>query len=926
MPSCPGCANFVPDGYRFCPTCGAPVPLDTTAQSAGRRPQPQPDETVLPTSSPRFPSLSTPAARATTDDGGHYTAGTLLAGRYRIVGLLGKGGMGEVYRADDLTLGQPVALKFISRDLANDAARLSTFLDEVRAARQVAHANVCRVYDIGETEDPSGGGPVRRFLTMEYVDGEDLATSLRRIGRFPEDKGLEIARQLCAGLAAVHERGLLHRDLKPANVMLDGRGRVRLTDFGLAGEAQPGSAGRAEVAGTPAYMAPELLRGEPATLRSDIYALGLVLYEVFTGKRAFEAGTVVELRQQQEQTRPARLSSTAGQIDAAIEETIFRCLDSHPAQRPGSAIAVAAALPGGDPLAAALAAGETPSPAMVAAAGENRGLTIRAAASLLGVFFVLFAAAIGLIAADGFTRHVPLDYPTDVLANKAEDLLRTFGYAQPPADRAHGFYWNTDYTQYVNRERKEADRWKPMRDGIEAGVLFWYRASDAPLVPENFSGASLANGRVSLSDPPPMRAGDRRVWLDTQGRLTRYEAVPPQLDSDAGPSTPDVDWDRLFVAAGLDPARFTSVPPQWVPLAGFDVRAAWTGSHAGRPDTALRVEAAAWRGRPVFFRVIGPWTRPERQRMAGATSGPTLTNVVGLTLLLLLVAGTAVLARYNAAHGRADTRGAMRLAVFVAALVFLGWMLSADHASLPAEIGLGIMGASVALFSGLTAWLLYVALEPFVRRRWPHTVITWNRLLAGRLRDGLFGRDLLIGSVLGLALAVLFFGHLALGRLLGPYDPEPLTPVLLPLMGTRLVASALVSLLYDSIMGTLTIFSLIFILLLVLRRTWAAAIVALAIVALQSLGGTIHPALAVAFRVSMVGAFIFVLFRYGLVAFAVGNFVLSTVGGGFPMTADLSQWYTGPSLVVFAGLAAAAVVGFRLSIGSQKLFGGALEP
>ncbi len=925
MPSCPACPNVVPDGSRFCPACGTSLDADATRAPVSERPGGG-DETRLPDPSSRVRVTTTPSRMASTDASGHYTAGTLLAGRYRIVGLLGKGGMGEVYRADDLTLGQPVALKFVPRDVSRDVLRLEHFLDEARAARQVAHGNVCRVYDVGETTDPSDPLASRRFLTMEYIDGEDLATSLRRIGRFPVDKGLEIARQLCAGLAAVHERGLLHRDLKPANVMLDGRGRVRLTDFGLAGEARPAAGADHVSAGTPAYMAPELLKGEPATVASDIYALGLVLYEVFTGTRAFDAGTVVELRQRQEHTRPSSLSSRVGRIDAAIEETIFRCLDPRPAQRPGSAIAVAAALPGGDPLAAALAAGETPSPAMVAAAGENLGLTVRAAVSLVGAYFVLFAAVIGLIAADGFTRHVPLDYPTDVLANKAEDLLRTFGYAQPPADRAHGFYWHTDYTQYVNRERKEADRWKPMRDGIEAGVLFWYRASDAPLVPENFSGASLANGRVSLSDPPPMRAGDRRVWLDTKGRLTRYEAVPPQLDADAGASTPGVDWDRLFVAAGLDRTRFTSVPPQWVPLAGFDVRAAWTGSHAGRPDTPLRIEAAAWRGRPVFFRVIGPWTRPERQRMAGATSGPTLANVVGLTLLLLLVAGTAGLARYNVAHARADTRGALRLAVFVAALVFLGWMLSADHASLPAEIGLGIMGASVALFSGLAAWLLYVALEPFVRRRWPHTVITWNRLLAGRFRDGLFGRDLLIGSVLGMALAVLFFSHLALGRLLGPYDPEPLTPVLLPLIGTRLVASALVSLLYDSIMGTLTIFSLIFILLLVLRRTWAAAAVALVIVALQSLGGTIHPALDVTFKVSMVGAFIFVLFRYGLVAFAVGNFVLSTVGGGFPMTADLAQWYTGPSLVVFAGLAAAAVVGFRLSIGSQKLFGGTFEP
>ena len=151
--------------------------------------------------------------------------GSILAGRYRLVALLGRGGMGEVYRADDLTLDQPVALKFLAESLTAGDERLHQFHNELRTARRVSHKNVCRLYDLGEADG-------RRFLTMEYVDGEDLASLLRRIGRLPEDKAIEIARQLCAGVAAAHERGVLHRDLKPANVMLDGEGNVRITDFG----------------------------------------------------------------------------------------------------------------------------------------------------------------------------------------------------------------------------------------------------------------------------------------------------------------------------------------------------------------------------------------------------------------------------------------------------------------------------------------------------------------------------------------------------------------------------------------------------------------------------------------------------------------------------------------------------------------------
>jgi serine/threonine-protein kinase len=277
----------------------------------------------------------------------HFPPGAVLAQRYRIVHLLGRGGMGEVYRADDLLLGQPVALKFLPVAATASASVLSRFRNEVRTARQVSHPNVCRVYDIGEAEGLT-------YLSMEYVDGEDLASLLRRIGKLPQDKGLEIGRQLCAGLGAAHDKGVVHRDLKPANIMLDGRGHVRITDFGIAGMAEKIRDVRS---GTPAYMSPEQLAGKEVTPRSDIYALGLVLHELLTGRRL--------------PLEPVDGGNT--ELDPAVARVIRRCLEPDPQMRLGSPLSVSAALPGGDPLAAALARGETPAPEVVA-----RNPTVRA--------------------------------------------------------------------------------------------------------------------------------------------------------------------------------------------------------------------------------------------------------------------------------------------------------------------------------------------------------------------------------------------------------------------------------------------------------------------------------------------------------------------------------------------------------------------
>ena len=337
MLKCSACSLEIPENSRFCLTCGTAVPANGTSAA-----------TVAATVA-MVASLST-----STFDEGRFVPGTLLAERYRILGRLGKGGMGEVFRANDLRLGQTVALKFLPEAMARNPGMLARFYNEVRVARQVTHPNVCRVYDIGEVE-------AQPFISMQFIDGEDLASLLLRIGRLPEDKAVEIARRLCAGLAAAHSQGVLHRDLKPANIMIDGRGQVLITDFGLAGIAE--EIRGAEIgSGTPAYMSPEQLAGREVTIKSDIYALGLVLYEMFTGRPAYKAETLAELIRLREESRPADISSVVRDLDPAIERVILRCLDAEPKNRPVSALAISAALPGGDPLAAALAAGETPRP------------------------------------------------------------------------------------------------------------------------------------------------------------------------------------------------------------------------------------------------------------------------------------------------------------------------------------------------------------------------------------------------------------------------------------------------------------------------------------------------------------------------------------------------------------------------------------
>jgi predicted Ser/Thr protein kinase len=877
---------------RFCPHCGAPAggPVLVTATIPSHR-------------------SGGDLSSSSSVDEGRFLPGTLLADRYRIIGPLGKGGMGEVYRATDIRLGQTVALKFLPEEAARDPGKLARFHNEVRIARQVTHPNVCRVYDIGEVE----GLP---FLSMEFVDGEDLASLLRRIGRLPQDKAIEIARKLCAGLSAAHSQGVLHRDLKPANIMIDGRGQVLITDFGLAGlEAE---LHHADIrSGTPAYMAPEQLSGKEVSVQSDLYSLGLVLYEIFTGKKAFEANTLAEMIRLREEGPPPSVSSLVREVDPAVERVILRCLDPEPRNRPPSALAISAALPGGDPLAAALAAGETPSPEMVAAAGATEGLHPAVALACLAAIAAGLFGIVWFFSREEYVGRMRMEIPPDALAVEAHKIVRQLGYSAPPADRAWGFDYASGYLQYVDSHKQGRPDWTKIAGGQPSPILFWYRQSPQPLETENFQGP----GEVSLSDPPPRISGMLSVMLDPAGRLIHLEAVPPQVEDQPAAARP-LDPAPLFAAAGLEFSRFQPAEPQWTPPAMADARAAWTGSFPSRPENPIRVEAAAWRGKPVYFQIIGPWTRPNRMQQAQPTGSERASRFLWTSLFVILVVAGSLLSWRNLRLGRGDRQGAFRIAALAFVLSLLAWIFGGHHVPWPGEADLFSNAAAAALLAGAQLWIAYIALEPFVRRRWPKTIITWTRALGGGLRDPLVGRDVLIGLLVGVGYDLVIAAALGVDMRLG--DAPDTNVQLSALTGFPKFASGYLSHVLQALTGALIFFLLFFLLRVLLRREWLAAFVFVALFAgIRGLSAE-HAAVQTPMYVLIYGFLVALLLRYGFLAVVVCIFA-TDLTIAFAFTLDFPAWYGTSSLLTVLSLIALALFAVRASTAGKPLFGTLLD-
>lgn len=858
------------------------------------------------------PAESPPVARIISSDSipaGGFTPGTILADRYRIIGLLGRGGMGEVYRADDLKLGQPVALKFLPPKFAEDAVRRERFFAEVRITRQLSHPNICRVYDIQEIDG-------RHFLSMEFIDGEDLASLIKRIGYLSIEKALEIARQLAAGLAAAHERGVLHRDLKPANIMLDGHGRVRITDFGLAiGAADETQA--AEIAGTPAYMAPEQLAGKGATVRSDIYSLGLVLYEIFTGKKAFTATPFAELREQKETHTPRAISELREGMDPVVERLIRRCMERDPSARPGSVSQLALALPGGDPLAAALAAGETPSPEMVAASGSKEGLRPALAWGLLALIVLGTFATIRICRQVSSYRNLAFEKSPEVLVERAREFLKKTGYRGKPADSAFGFVENTDFMRYIANYDRTPKRWETLD---AKAVLFWYRQSRRPLQANATSFSGLMLSRIAPDNPPLQFPGEVLVTLDVEGRLLSFQAVPSPPDSSAD-AAPAPDWPAFFAEAGLNFSQWTPSDARRSPLTYADTRTAWQSPPSTRPGAPARIEAAAFQGKPISFEVMGPWTRDTRMDSHPPLPGERIQLVGWTTLLFLIVVGGLFFALRNLRLGRGDRRSAIRLAMIIAGLTMLAWILDAHHIPTSWEIDNARLAGAVALLNGGLFWIMYVALEPFVRRRWPQVLISWTRFLAGDWKDPLIGRDALVGCAFGVVLVcIALVGFYSIPYRLNHAEITPFGGFsfsIEEMAGIGIFLSCILRSVVASFWYNLGAIFFVFLLRILLRNQTAAACVSVPILPLL-----VGPDNLWYFFVLMLvfALWLFMTMRFGIVAGVVSLFSALLVTES-PIGAHASSaWLSVYNYVALAIFAAIVLYAFRTSLGGRSLF------
>jgi serine/threonine-protein kinase len=629
--------------------------------------------------------------------------------------------------------------------------------------------------------------------------------------------------------------------------MIDGRGRAKITDFGLASLAE-GVEGEEVRAGTPAYMAPEQLAGKEVSVKSDLYAPGLVLYELFTGKRAFEGRTASEMMRLQAETTPTNPTDHVQGIDAATERVILRCLERAPNDRPISALAVAAALPGGDPLAAALAAGETPAPEMVANAGGEGAL--RPAIAVPCLIFVL--VGLGFLAyltgKHGMLGVAPVGKPPQALADRAQAILAAAGYEERPVDVAYGHRYDPIYTRYITDNDSSPDRWDQLRTDRPPAIEFWYRKGPRPML------SWSEHGRVRPWDPPLQTSGMAFVALDGRGRLQDFRVVPPQHDESEGPVS-ETDRSVMFEAAGLNLESFKATRPLWISLTYCDSRAAWLGIYPDQPEPEIRIEACAYRGRPVYFDIIHPWNKPWRMQEYQPTSGQKLSSFFFGLLYLVAVVGAIFLARRNLRLGRGDRRGGFRLAAFVFFTMFAASLLQADHVGdLVDEMNLVSRQAGSALFNAAMIWLIYLAMEPFVRRHWPESLVSWSRVLAGRFRDPLVGKHLLFGATIGVAGGLwMWLARLLPGWL--DWAPRvPKTPYLDAILSPRYVLGQFLSVQSQVVIVMLFLLFVLVLGQLVLRKIWiAGAVFAVSLAAIEALPA-VHPWVSFVFLLVIYGA------------------------------------------------------------------------
>ncbi len=330
MVECPTCHTSNPPESRLCTKCSTPFGIDSATLVAEASPPPptDPDATQVFTEVSLAPTVvggtgwSVPLQRTgASDPSSPIEEGLILGERYEILKRLGEGGMGAVYKARDHELDRLVALKVIRPELAGHPDILRRFKQELILARQVTHKNVVRIFDLGNADG-------RKFITMDYIEGRDLKSILVERGKLPPAEVVPIFQQICRGLEAAHVEGVVHRDLKPQNVMVDDAGRVWLMDFGLARSMELSGLTRTGVLmGTPDYMSPEQARAEKVDARSDLFSLGIIVYEMLTGRLPFQADTLMAKLLQRVQQNATPVTELDPSIPASLGAVVGRCLE-----------------------------------------------------------------------------------------------------------------------------------------------------------------------------------------------------------------------------------------------------------------------------------------------------------------------------------------------------------------------------------------------------------------------------------------------------------------------------------------------------------------------------------------------------------------------------------------------------------------------
>lgn len=816
-----------------------------------------------------------------------WPSGTRVAERYRIVNVLGRGGMGEVYRAEDLRLCRTVALKFLTAGRGSDPAWLARFYAEARTASTITHRHVCRIYDVGEIDGEA-------FISMEYIDGENLATLLKRVGRLAPEKAGHVARQLCLGLAAAHDRGILHRDLKPANVMLDERGEVRLTDFGIAVSVCDSAI--SERAGTLAYMAPEVRRGEPATIQSDIYSLGLILYELATGRPAVEASQS-PLPDSSRVVSPP--SAWASDLDRKLERVILDCLEPDPHHRPESVYDVLGGLPGGEVLAAMVASGETPPVHVVA----NSSIRLRRApvAAVVGALVVVTGITIGLLLADStlLISHAGLLLPPEVLGRKAEEMLQTLGYdpASHPCEQA----FVVDHRRWEairGTTTRPADSVSSLPPGMEVICYRYGLLGKPPAVPEDFS----------VFDDLPSKGYQVELRLTGSGHLRRFEANGPGAAPAGDPVGPP--WATLFKLAGLEMSHFRLV-------SGDDPERIW--GPAQTEGGSIRVRADERDGHIRFS--IGAHLPSEG---SGATRPQP---AIGQTAMSLVFIGTfiasAPLAWNNARRRTSDRRGAAQIAIAVFGMQFALYVLGrAIPESFLDAVTWFVSASKAALFTSFMVWIYYMAIEPYVRRFWPHSLISWTRLLAGRVRDPLVGHDMVLGAAFGVAVFILqqLNAWVALqsshpwSALVGPvvdWDPGQLS-------GYQFTANSLVNASLQATTRGLIVLALMLLLRLIFRQRLLAVLSLIVLLTVVLVCSMSPMGLASWLTCVLLAAGIAVaLDGLGFLAFLTSLFVTRLLVLA-PLTLDRHLWYASQGLLSVLVIASMVAWALKMSLKQSK--------